>query len=503
MPKSKAKTVNKIEFRTLAEDAPVMLWLTNSQGDIIFSNSMWKNFVGAEKVDNQGGDAWYDALHPDDRARCVQIFRDAFNTHHNFEMEYRLKRRDGQYRIIRDTGEPYISNHGKFSGFIGSSTDITEQKCFEEQLKRSHQDMELHNNEMRLVNKLNSYLQICRTMEETYPVILYYASELFPRCTGALYLLNNAKNIVECVASWGDYSEEQIRVMTPDDCWSLRQGKNHTVNDVNHGLVCHHVKNEVGYGYTCVPIIAQGDMIGMVHLQFPKLNEELSKEEITHNIEAKQRLVNMAADNLALSLVSLRLREALKIQSVKDPLTGLFNRRYMEETIEREYSRCKRTGDNLGVLMLDIDHFKSYNDTHGHDVGDMILSELSKLLQDKTRKNDIACRYGGEEFLIIMPGIPVDILVERAKQFNQAVGDMSINCKNEVFDNVTVSVGVAAFPTHASNTVDLIKAADGALYRAKNNGRNRVEVANILARRKNDVRKASKSDSSIVNLNSA
>ena len=199
-------------------------------------------------------------------------------------MEYRLKRYDGAYRVIRDTGEPYISHNGKFSGFIGSSTDITEQKCFEEQLQRNHKDMELHNNEMRLVNKLNSYLQICRTLEETFPVMLYYLSDLFPNCTGSLYLLNAARTVVESVVTWGDHAESQMPVIVPDDCWSLRQGKTHTVSNIKHALICNHVKNEPEHGYTCVPIIAQGDMVGMIHLQFPKLEDALSQNRLFHSL---------------------------------------------------------------------------------------------------------------------------------------------------------------------------------------------------------------------------
>ena len=334
MVKQIDKSHKEIEFQTLAEDAPVMLWLTNIDGEIIFSNSKWKKFVGNEKFDSQGGDAWYQALHPDDRERSVNLFKNAFNSHRPFEMEYRLKRLDGEYRNMIDTGEPYISQDGVFSGFIGSSTDITEQKCFEQQLQHSHIEMELHNSEMRLVNKLNSYLQICRTLEETYPVILYYARELFPNCTGSIYLLNESRIVVESVVSWGQHAESQIPVITPDDCWSLRQGKPHVVSDIDHGLVCKHLKNCPEHGYTCVPIIAQGDMVGMIHLQFPKHFENITQEEINHNIEAKRRLVNMTADNLALALVSLKLREALKIQSIKDPLTKLFNRRSSHQIIQ-------------------------------------------------------------------------------------------------------------------------------------------------------------------------
>ncbi len=466
-----------IEFQTLAEDAPVMLWLTNIDGQMIFTNSRWKKFVGGDKVDKEGGNAWYESLHPDDRERSVQTFRDAFVNHRPFEMEYRLKRGDGEYRHMLDNGEPYISETGVFSGFIGSSTDITEQKHFEAQLKHSHNEMESHNSEMRLVNKLNSYLQICRTLEETYPVILYYAKELFPNCTGSIYLFNNTRTVVESVVSWGPNKDSQIPVITPDDCWSLRQGKPHTVNDSVHGLLCHHLKGYPEHGYTCVPIIAQGDMVGMINLQFPKLDEHLAPDEVAQKIEAKRRLVNMTADNLALALVSLKLREALKTQSIKDPLTKLFNRRYMEETLEREHSRCKRANISLGVIMVDIDHFKNYNDEYGHDVGDKILSEIGAVLQNKLRKSDIPCRYGGEEFILILPGAEVDILEQRAEEIRHTIDTLVIHYKNDVFADVTASFGVAAIPKHASSQEDLIKAADDALYQAKKSGRNMIVVA--------------------------
>ena len=485
-----------VEYKTLAEDAPVMLWLANTKGEIIFSNSKWKKFVGEEIFENEGGGAWYNALHADDRQRCLDIFNNAFNAHKTFEMEYRLKRLDGEYRHVLDIGEPYISKEGKFCGFIGSSTDITEQKRFEEQLQRSNKDMELRNDEMRLVNKLNSYLQVCRTLEETHPVILYYTRELFPNCTGSLYLLNETKTVVESVVSWGNNSDTQMPVITPDDCWSLRQGKAHTVDDINNGLICMHMSERPQYGYTCVPIIAQGEMLGMIHLQFPKMDENVSEEQIRKNMGSKIRLVNMTADNLALSMVSLKLRQELKAQAIKDPLTKLFNRRYMEETIEREYSRCKRSNDSLGVLMLDIDHFKSYNDNHGHDIGDMILVEIAKLLQSKLRKGDIACRYGGEEFILILPGAPLNILERRAEEFRSNIQNLSINYRNKYYENFTVSIGVSAFPTHAESTEALLKIADEALYKAKHTGRNKVIVADKLIPRK----RKNNSNDSISNL---
>jgi len=486
-----------IEFKTLAEDAPVMLWQTNIDGEIIFSNAKWKQFVGSKKSETVSGNTWYEALHPDDRNHCLDVFREAFISHNAFEMEYRLRRLDGEYRNVLDTGEPYVGANKMFAGFIGSSTDITERKKSEEQLQRSNAEMQQYNAEMKIINKLNSYLQVCRTLKETHPIIFYYARELFPSCSGSIYLLNENKTIVESVVTWGENIDIQLPVITTDDCWSLRQGKNHTVIDTEHGLVCKHLTKCPEHGYTCVPIIAQGEMVGMLHLQFPKSDTEFEKEGVMRQIKARQRLANMTADNLALALVSLKLREALEIQSIRDPLTHLFNRRYMEETLEREFSRCSRAKSDLGVLMLDIDHFKKYNDEHGHDAGDLVLVEFATMLSENLREGDIACRYGGEEFLLILPGASLGVLKKRAEQIRDDLSQLIINYQGKMLNNITVSIGIAAHPIHAETPKALIKAADTALYQAKEKGRDRAIVATTLNSRSKDQYKNNKKVSKI------
>jgi diguanylate cyclase (GGDEF)-like protein/PAS domain S-box-containing protein len=480
------KSSRSIEFKTLAEDAPVMLWQTDEDGAIIFSNTKWKQFIGAKILEKEGGNAWYEALHPDDRKHCLDTFREAFISRGSFEMEYRLKRIDGEYRHILDTGEPYLHPNKKFAGFIGSSTDITERKIFEDQLQQSNSDMQQYNAEMKIINKLNSYLQVCRTLEETHPILFAYAQELFPSCSGSIYLLNEAKTVVESVVTWGQNTETQIPVITTDDCWSLRQGKNHNVHDTEHGLVCKHLTKCPENGYTCVPIIAQSEMVGMLHLQFPIFDGELNQENISRRVEAKQRLANMTADNLALALVSLKLREALEIQSIRDPLTQLYNRRYMEETLDREFSRCFRAATELGLIMLDIDHFKSYNDVHGHDAGDLVLVEFTKMVNEKLRGVDVACRYGGEEFMLILPGAPLHVLEKRAELIHDDLTQLKINHQGSILKNVTVSIGISCYPLHAESPEALIKAADVALYEAKETGRNKTVVAGSLNSRAED-----------------
>ncbi len=472
--------ISNEDFRIVAEDAPVMLWLTNTEGNIIFTNSRWKQFVGVKPEEYITGNVWYESLHPDDREHCVERFRNAFISHQAFEMEYRLRRSDGQYRYIYDRGEPYISKGEVFAGFIGSSTDITEQKNSENKLRRSQRELTRYNQEMQLINELNSYLQVCQTLQETNAIVGHYASKLFAGSSGALYLFNDGRTALEVVAHWGeaesDFNSELV--ISPDDCWALRQSHVHIVKGgVSDKIKCNHVIRCPDQGYICVPAIAQGEVIGFLYLEFG-VDGDSTMDDIFHSsAESQSRVAIIAADNLAMALVSLKLREALRIQSVRDPLTRLYNRRYLEETLNREMARCKRSKLNLGLIMIDIDHFKDFNDKYGHDVGDIVLCEVASLLQTKLRESDVACRYGGEEFMLVMPGAPQGIVHKRAEETREMIQRHEISHNNNRLMHITISVGVASYPGNSESIDGLIKAVDTALYRAKETGRNKVVIA--------------------------
>lgn len=471
------------DFRVVVEEAPVMLWLTNTAGEIIFSNSRWKQFIGVDPNKHLGGNAWYEALHADDKEHCLGVFRTAFVSHQQFEMEYRLRRSDGQYRHIYDRGEPYIDHDGVFSGFIGSSADITEQKNSENQLRRSQRELTRYNNEMQLINELNSYLQVCQTFEETYAIVGHYANKLFAGSTGALYLLNEDRSALEAVTYWGEAETKLELVIATDDCWALRQSRTHIFNKGESDKIkCKHVLNTPEYGCICTPAIAQGEVIGFLCLEFSANADSAteagqSEKFLYSSTESQTRIATITADNLAMALVSLKLREALRSQSVRDPLTRLYNRRYMEETLTREIARCKRSELKLGLMMIDVDHFKTYNDEYGHEVGDRVLCELADLMQLKLRDSDVACRYGGEEFILIMPGAENEIVHKRAEHIRQVIESHEINHKGNVLTEITVSIGIACYPEHGEANEDLIKRADTALYSAKETGRNKVVLA--------------------------
>lgn len=469
--------VRDTDFRIVAEDAPVMLWLTNAEGKVVFTNSKWQKFVGAPPDEPLHGDAWIKALHPDDLDACLKTFQEAFSAHQSFEMEYRLRRGDGLYRYVLDTGEPYTNKEGKFAGFIGSSTDITDRRNHEDQLRLSQLELTQHNREMQLINELNSYLQVCKSLEETHSIVAHYARKIFAANTGTLYLFDESHAAVKAVARWGEVECFSSTWIAPDDCWALRQGKVHVVDRSADAIVCNHIVEGCEQGYVCAPAIAQGEMIGVLSVTLGPGDDADRAGMLRRSVESRAHLISMAADNLAMALVSLKLREALRNRSVRDPLTSMFNRRYLDETLVRELSNSSRTEKPLGAIMIDIDHFKTYNDTHGHDAGDFVLVEIAELVRAKLRSGDVPCRYGGEELMLIMPGAAKEITTERAELLRKAIESHEFVYKGKSLAGVTVSMGVAEFPSDGDTAAALFKAADAALYQAKESGRNKVVVA--------------------------
>jgi len=269
------------------------------------------------------------------------------------------------------------------------------------------------------------------------------------------------------VAVWGDTSLGE-RVFAPDDCWALRRGRIHWVEDTRTGLLCKHLHRPSPPGYLCVPMMAQSEALGVLHL---------SQAEDSCMTESKQRLAVTMAEHIAMALSNLKLHETLRSQSIRDPLTGLFNRRFMEESLELELRRASRNQRPLGVIMTDLDHFKHFNDTFGHEAGDTLLRELGALMQTNIRGEDIACRYGGEEFTLIMPEGSLEVTRQRADFLREAIKHLDIQHRGQPLGRITASMGVAVFPEHGRTGKGLLEAADSALYWSKNEGRDRVTTA--------------------------
>ncbi len=388
--------------------------------------------------------------------------------------EYRFQRKDGTYADIFDRGYIIRDGTGKPYRMVGAMIDITEWKFMQstllqtnEQMKEFLNELQRRNNEIALLNEMSRLLQASQSEEEVHRIIADLSKQLFPRTAGAFFFLNTARTLVSAAASWGELPPDE-QIFAPDECWALRRGQPHLLSEDLAESRCLHLSEPLPAVSYCFPMQAEGETLGILHLQ--------SQDEENLD-EAKRQLVSTVVEQTTLALSNIKLREALREQSIRDPLTGLYNRRYMEEALKQHLSRVTRQLHPLGIIMIDIDRFKNFNDTYGHAAGDLLLRELGQLLQRHIRGEDVACRYGGEEFILIIPGISLEIAQQRAEYLRQEAKQLRLQDNGQSYEGITLSLGVAFYPLHARKIDAVLRAADVALYRAKQEGRDRVVIA--------------------------
>jgi diguanylate cyclase (GGDEF)-like protein len=305
-------------------------------------------------------------------------------------------------------------------------------------------------------------LQASMSTEEAHPVFSLYLPRILPGTSGALYMHEPARGLFIASAEWGE-ARPAVGAFKAENCWALRRGRMHVVGPSILALPCDHASTKDGGESLCVPITAIGRTIGLFH--------------VVGTTEETRALALSVADRVGLALSNLVLRSDLRQLSIHDPLTGLFNRRYMEEALEIETRRAERKGSGIGVIMIDIDHFKSFNDGFGHAAGDDMLRSLGGMILAHLRAGDIACRYGGEEFVLILPEAGVEVAAARAEDLRLRVKTLEVQSGEQRLGSVSISLGVAVFPRHGKSRDELLAAVDAALYQAKDSGRDRVVVA--------------------------
>jgi len=350
--------------------------------------------------------------------------------------------------------------------FLIVSHILVLRKRAEVSLQQSNENLENLVGELTMLGELGNLLRSCLDSEEVYAVLSRSAQRIFPGSSGAVYLVSSSRDIMETVSSWGPSPGQHHTSL--DGCWALRKGRLHWVDDTRTGILCSHRTTPLALNSLCLPMIAQGETLGVFHLQGENL------------LESVRRIGVALAEQTALALSNLRLRENLRNQAIRDPLTGLFNRRYLEEFLAREIKRAQRSQLPIGIIMIDIDHFKPFNDLFGHLAGDAFLQAFGKCLLANIRGGDVACRYGGEEFLLMLPETSFEETGLRAEQIRIAAKELRVQHMQHLLGPVTLSVGVAAFPLHGSTIEGLVQSADSALYRAKEEGRDRVLAAERL-----------------------
>lgn len=500
---ARAARDGEARFRLLAEAIPQIVWTAVPGGGIDYCSERWAEITGAPTCDALGF-GWQKFLHPDDVPTALRNWEKARRTGVSLEIEYRLRDHSGGFRwnLVRAT--PVRDSEGRIVKWFGACTDIDDQmrtqQLLEEQIKqhtaalmeanrrleaemrdRAQEQQELNQQNERMVQeltrrsnratilaKMSELLQSCVDLKDVLSVVAGMAPKMFPELRGAVLLFNSSREVLETAASWTD-CQLPAAVFEAQDCWAVRTGHLHRVTSGDATAACRHV-GPGEYSYLCLPLLSQGVAVGILHFQMIA-SDELPEAVMLH--------ATMFAEQVGLSVANLRLRDALRNQSIRDPLTGLFNRRYLEEILTREVRRAVRSEQSLGILMLDLDHFKKFNDTYGHDAGDAVLRETAAFLMRSVRCEDVVCRFGGEEFVVILPLANLKVTHARAERIRSKLRDLTVLHQGNLLGTITVSVGVAALPDHGTDPKSLLETADAALYRAKREGRDRVISADL------------------------
>lgn len=344
-----------------------------------------------------------------------------------------------------------------------------------EEAEKALHELKQHDHEISLINEMNRVLQSSISLEEALMVIGNYCHQLLETFAGSLYIMNPSHNYLELAAEWNNPQSKE-KLFFPDQCWGLRQAK---IYRYHKNIPCKHVNEKIKFPpYFCVPLFAQNDIIGLLYLEI-KNSKSMTEKAIDRVLNSNESLISNLAGHISLAISNIKLRDSLTKQSVRDPLTSLYNRSYLTESLDRDIQRAKRDNVSLAIVMIDLDNFKKINDTFGHEAGDLVLKTFGKLLSNHIRKSDIACRYGGEEFLLMLYGVTVEEAVDRAEQLRNAVSEINIQFGHQLIGTVTISLGIAMYPEHDEEMETLIRAADSALYQSKKTGRNKVTVYTI------------------------
>ncbi len=467
---------------SLIQNSPLGIVVLDRKGCVELTNSAFETLFQYNRHELASIDIGSMGVPDDEATDSAQLIPQIF-AGHTLQRTVRQRRKDGQVLDLALHGVPLLLG-SEVRGAYLIYEDVSEevraadaQRQHAESLDRLVKELELRTNQMTALNEMGSLLECSGTVKEACSVVAESIRKLFPEApSGTLYLFRSSRNLVEAALRWGTTGCASEPTFTPDACWSLRRGQPHWSEHPGTGVSCQHLANSSTTKCLCVPMVAQGNTIGVLHFEFGGSAALLDPGRESFR-DSSLRLAVSVASQIALSLASLQLRDTLREQSIRDPLTRLFNRRFLEESLERELQVASRKKQAVAVLFLDLDHFKRFNDTFGHDAGDMVLQALADLFRAFFRATDMCCRYGGEEFAIILPESSAQDAAIRADALRSEVKNLRLQYKKQTLGPLTLSAGIAAFPEHGSTAEELLKIADQCLYESKSRGRDVVTVA--------------------------
>jgi diguanylate cyclase (GGDEF)-like protein len=349
------------------------------------------------------------------------------------------------------------------------SRDLAQERQSESarELKQILAEREAHNQRLLSFSEFTHKLLSCSSESDIYVWVAKYGSVLFPNTIGAIYRPDLGHQW-KTVCSWPDINGllARARLDRPSD--SPEMVAKELVKAVRTGISARRS--------LALPVIAGKDLVALIYLEMPG---PASNDDRQNGWQRMTYMGTAFCEEISLAFANLRLRSELSQQAIRDPLTGLFNRRYMEEALARELKRAERHHTALSVLMIDLDHFKLLNDQFGHACGDAVLKGMGGTILWHSRDDDIACRYGGEEILVVLPNTAVEGAIAKANQIRSHIKKLASLTKYR--RQITASIGISTYPQDGLNVAALVKSADEAMYTAKRLGRNRVCRANELA----------------------
>ncbi|MEY4749598.1 MAG: hypothetical protein RIQ60_1812 [Pseudomonadota bacterium] len=468
---------SEARYRRIVDTAGEGVWQLDATGCTVFANEAIAHMLGSTPAALQGRAmaAYVEAGMAAQLAQWLQLRSGG----ERGRRQLRLLRSDGASLRAELSICPIQDAGGQHAGALVMVTDATERLLQDDQLRATNErlqamvnELERHKQDMAEVSELNQLLQSARDEAEAVAVIGAAAERLFGDHSGALSMVDDQAGDMARVSAWGDVAWVPQRYAR-ESCWAIRRGTPHEQSP-RRGLRCvHHAGDEVGCTL-CTPLYIEGELLGVLHVA-----DGLDAARSAFDDALRQR-VQVFGEVVKLGLSNLRLREHLREQAVRDPLTGLPNRRMFDEILPRELARCSRAGQVLTVAVIDVDHFKRFNDSYGHKVGDRVLQVVASTLTNSVRAGDLCCRYGGDEFLCLLQGMTA---AEAKTRFDRVLADLTASTQsgpNQLPEAVSITVGLASATQPGTDAASLVQAADAALYTAKARGRNCVEVAAAL-----------------------
>lgn len=406
---------------------------------------------------------------PENKKKLVQTWKESLQRD---EETKNIEVNTEQEKTIYEMTSKLIQNgDNEIKGVVHSVRNITKRVQEHTELQESYEklangmkELQEKNEQITLLVEMSDIMLACGSQEELSDVMAKYSQRLLQFSSGYLFIMHPSKNYLEKAASWGNPQPHDL-TFTPEQCWAIRLGRIHYAGSSRIELMCSHTMfaEQPELSLLCVPLMAQNDIYGLLYLEVGlKFDEN------------QQLLITAFAELTALALANVRLRENLRYQSIRDPLTGLYNRRYLEDFLFKQLHQAERTKASFAILMLDLDHFKKINDTYGHDAGDLVLKELGQILNSDIRLGDIAARYGGEEFVLLLYDIDAQAAKMKAENLRSAISNLQVKYGAQPVGQITASIGISVYPDDAKSPAEVIEAADKALYQAKNKGRNKV-----------------------------